>query len=168
MRSFFVLLKIVAAVVVGVPLLFIATCAYTSFSPHLRSDPILLALMDAPRHPERGWRTVNVPLVPKHFQLGEDQKAVIARLQVSGFDLFADYSTNVGPRDPHPNDSMPQAALDRMFSDSKEAHNARGVTHVFERGGRARPACGENLFVEVGFSAGALTQATGYSRWTCL
>lgn len=164
----FIALKTVAGVVVGVPLLFLATCAYTSYSPHLRSDPILVALMDADQDPQRGWRTRDVPLSPGYFQIGEDQKDVVARLQASDFDLFADYSTDVGPRDIHLDDGMPQAGLDQMFAASKKYHNAQGITHVFERGGRARPACGESFFVEAGFSGGALMQITGYSRWTCL
>lgn len=169
MRNFlFIALKTVAAIVVGVPLLFLATCAYTSYSPHLRSDPILVALMDAPQDPHRSWRTRDVALAPEYFQIGGSQKDVVARLKASNFDLFADYSTDVGPRDIHLNDDMSQAELDVMFANSKKYHNAQGITHVFERGGRVRPACGESFFVEVGFSEGALTQMTGYSRWTCL
>jgi hypothetical protein len=154
LRNFWsIAIKSVAAIVVGVPLLFLATCTYTSFSPHLRSDPILVALMDASRHPERGWRTLDVPLETDFFQIGEDQKTVIARLKASGFGLVADYSLDDGPG---------------FFAESKKYQNAKGITHIFERGGRARPACGESLFVEAGFSAGALMQITGYSRWTCL
>jgi hypothetical protein len=165
---FFVALKTIAAVLVGVPLLFIATCAYTSYSPHLRNDPLLVALMDAQQEPERRWRTQDVPLSPGYFSIGEKQKDVFARLHASGFKLFADYSTDVGPRDKHPGDSMSQEELDKMFVESKKYHNERGITHVFNRGGRARPACGEGLFVEAGFSESALTHVTGYSRWTCL
>ena len=167
-RVLLVVLKVVSLVIVLPPLLFLATCTYTSHSPHLRFDRLQVALMDAPRHPERGWRTVDVELTPDHLQVGQQEATVIEQLAASGFTLFADYSTNVGPRDIHPEDGMPQARLDMMHREARAWHNERGTTHVFEKGGRIRPACGESLFVEIGFAAGHLTQATGYSRWTCL
>jgi hypothetical protein len=167
-RVLFVVLKVIGTVLVLPPLLLLATCTYTSYSPHLRLDALNRALMDAPRHPELGWRTVDVNLTPDHLQVGESESAVIERLEAGGFGLFGDYSTDVGPSDIHLDDDMPQAGLDQMHLQARAWHNERGVTHIFERGGRAAPACGENLLIEIGLVDGALTQATGYSRWTCL
>jgi hypothetical protein len=81
---------------------------------------------------------------------------------------LADYSTELGPRDPYPDDAMPQAQLDEMFAADRQYYNAIGITHVFERSGRLRVACGESLFVEAGFTQGTLSRATGYSRWSCM
>lgn len=156
-----IVLAIVLSIFVGLPVLFLATCTYTSFSPHLRTDPLTRVLMDAPRH-------ADVVLTPDYLQVGQSQEAVMARLEAAGYELFADYSTDIAPPDPHPTDAMPQAALDKMFAQAKAYHNALGITHIYHRGGRARPACGESLFIEIGFNEDGLTRASGYSRWTCL
>ena len=63
---------------------------------------------------------------------------------------------------------MPQAGLDQMHREAREHFNALGVTLIFDRSGRTNFACGETLFVEIGLSGGGLTQATGYSPYTCL
>jgi hypothetical protein len=153
---------------VGLPVLGLGSCAYVQHSPHLRLDRLNVALMDAPRDPERGWRTIDVGLVPEHFQVGQDDRSVFARLESVGYTLFADYSTDVGPRDLYPDDGMPQEQLDKLFAEAKAWHNEQGISHIWSRSGRAWFACGESLFVEVGIREHALTQASGYSRYTCL
>ena len=167
-RVLFVVLKVIGVVLDLPPLLLLGTCTYTAYSPHLRFDPLIVDLMDTPRHPERGWRTIDVTLTPRYLQLGQSRAEVLERLEASGFALFADYSTDVGPHDIHPGDDMPQAGLDQMHREAREHFNALGVTHIFGRSGRTNFACGETLFVEIGVSGGGLTQATGYSRYTCL
>lgn len=160
-------LKTVAAILIGVPLLGLATCAYTSFSPHLRFDPVLVELMDAPLDEGRWWITQPVPLAPDYFKIGEQLKNVRSRLEASGFELLADYSTDVGPRDSDLGDSMSQARMDQEFLERKKYYNGKGITHIFERTGRASYLCGESFYVEAGFSADSLTQITGYTRKTC-
>ena len=72
-RVLFVVLKVIGVVLVLPPLLLLGTCTYTAYSPHLRFDPLIVDLMDAPRHPERGWRTIDVTLTPRYLQLGQSR-----------------------------------------------------------------------------------------------
>jgi len=159
------ILKVLAAALLLPPVLLLATCTYTYYSPHIWLDPINASLMGAE---DTGWRTVDVQLIPAHLQAGQDFATTLARLQAAGYWLDIDFSTDVGPRDPHPNDGMSQQALDTMFAEDRKTFNARGITHIFERDGRIQPGCGETLFIEAGFAEAGLTRATGYSRWTCL
>jgi hypothetical protein len=162
------LLKAVAMLLVVVPVLFLATCAYTSFSPHLRSDTLLRALMDAPRHAVHGWRSADTNLMPNILPAGQPLQTVMARLEAAGFKLSGDYSTGALPPIRNPDNPLSQETLDSMFVQSQSYFAPLGITHVFERGGRTMPACGETMIVELGFAAERLERATGYSRWTCL
>lgn len=88
---------------VGLPVLGLSSCVYFHHSPHLRLDRLNVVLMDGPRDPELGWRT--------------------------------------------------------MSEASATCGAGLGACHF---------ACGESLFVELGIQEHALTQASGYSRYTCL
>lgn len=151
--------------ILSFPILILATCTYTAYSPHLLANPINSALYKAPIV---GWRSDTVALIPDQFGLGESEATVWSKLEEAGFEIWADYSTDTPPRDPHPDDDYPQEAIDKSFARTKKEYNAMGITHIFSRGGRTRPACGERFFIRIGIEAGKLINASGDAQWTCL
>jgi hypothetical protein len=141
-----------AAILAGLPLFALGTCAYWAIEPTLCSNSFASVLMDAPRLEDFNPRTVDVDLIPNQLDESASPASVDAALVSSGFRLKFDME-NAGPY---------------VDPDYITRERKRGVSRVYSLAGRVRFPCGEEFFVEVGFGEEGLTRAVGYAIWTCL